>query len=805
MHFIAFCLPLFLFSYFFILGYPCLRLFYPISKSNNAYQNVLFMSPVMGFGILSLVVFTLNFSFSIPIARFALSANFILLFFAVAFMGFRRDFPHIFMIKKYIALLFVTYGLIGFPLLLHGFYWLSFSNDDMVNYSLGALRFFDHAFRELPDITQITQGKDASLLYWFLHVGHFTRAASELLLAYFYGILNINPLKLFMPVMVALQFCLVWVSPILINGTSSNAERKRPLLMLLCAVSSNLTLAFTSQLMAQIGGMALGILVLVSSREWIDHYMSKGPNCWRSNIFVALVISAFLIYYPELSPFIFLPLVCYSFTQFKKFNKQIAWREVFKGVGTVLAIVVVLLNYYILFVYHSLCFQLVSGVSTKVTALFPYFFTSSGLPAVWGISPLEGNPRQFFSWFTFIVGGVIALWILISTLILIRQKSIAAYFFLVALLTGLVFYFNHSGFAIFKLVMYAQPFVWAVLVESLYLGDYALIAMLSYGIILILQLVTQYHYLKVSTLNTAGSYAQIYQGSQLPIQQQLEFIAKHLKATKNAAVFLDTNNLPLMKMQLFYLRGIPTFDLTRTLMRSSQFMGMAPDYWLFKHVAAVNNLGNENILMWVKKNNFSFNLNGKTQNDTFFINKEALEVDEAHAIIIFSGPFVNIFNRSHFTSDELFKVEPYASAKNYLIFINSMLGEDYYLNDSGSSISLHQLQKDSEFRLGTCALMGKYLLVRAVHPTPKAKLLMELKVSSSRNMSKDEAKICVYGQQHNCATARFGTVTIFLPLPKPKIIDHIPYYLIAFMANDSETTIYARNISLVENKNSAPR
>lgn len=806
---LVFLLPVVLFCYFFIIGYPFVRFFLNASKQDAAYDDAIFSAPIFGFIIILLVVFSLNYTFSLPVHAFAVIANAVLLVTAIAIMIFKKDFPLFWRYKPYFLILLIALGLVGYPLMLYGFGWLGFANDDMTNYCLGALRFFNYGFTSPPDIKQILGGQDYSLLYWFLHVGVFTRAGSELLLAWFYGVFGLDPHKIFMPLSIASHLILIFTSGLLITTTLKKYFNKRICLLIVMAASANLTLGLMYQLIAQIAGMALLIFLVVNIFKMINLLTTKNNKITvidKSFLLIGLNAVGLLVYYPEIFPFAVLSGILY-FGKCLYSSRCCNLRALTVGLIFIIIIVGIILNHYVLFTYHSILNQAVGGASKGSANLFSYFFVPTGLPAIFGVAPVTGVGNIFIDSVLICVGVVLSIWVITASIKLAVFDDISSYVLFVMLFVAIVLYIKGSGFGLFKLVMYAQPFIWVIFVQSLFwLVSNASYAMGASVIVLIMQLAVQGGYVSYGKGSKAGAYAQLFNGSFLQIKDALQKIAFTLKEQKTNSIYLDTNNLPLLKIQLFYLRTIPTYDLSRSISHYSSFIRpYNTNLALLTSIISENNQRGDAISKAYEEKIFSFNDHGKLIKNTFYPNKFSEGKPLPDDVFIFSGPNFNIFNRSKFLPGQLFQVLSYHAASNYLIFINSFMGQDYYLAEPPQNISLNQLQMDYFYPSHTMAALGKYLLLRVVNPSSQAQLLLNITSTLNPQARTNLPAVCLIGETTNCIEPKGnGSERVLIPLPKPRIIDQVPYVLIAISQDAlmyppkryGLLNLYGRNVNL---------
>src|SRR5437867_8230708 len=146
------------------------------------------LAPVVGVVLTILPVFILSRA-GIPVSRFGYPLAIALLVVAGALAVLvQRPTPFVDLpwrdYAPFAAALLLALLLTGRPMFEYGLDWVSFCNDDMANYCLGAVRFHQHGFFEAPRYSDLMRGADYSLFYWFFHVPGMGRTGSELLIAW---------------------------------------------------------------------------------------------------------------------------------------------------------------------------------------------------------------------------------------------------------------------------------------------------------------------------------------------------------------------------------------------------------------------------------------------------------------------------------------------------------------------------------------------------------------------------------------------------------------------------------------------
>ena len=245
----------------------CFFVGYTIFPNRDFFQDKLlgiFLSPVLGLGLIIVIINFANRS-GIPVKYLAWPILALVLI--SGFLTFRR------LGMEKILLRTVTF-LIGLPLLIttttwpmlkYGFHWYSYVNDDMNNYVLGAMRFYQTGFYTKPDF-RLLAGMDYSQLYYYFEPKQGIRPGSELFLALVSSFHHGNSLQVFMPTIVALQMVFIAVTVALIR-VSIGVKRWQTLTALCLLVALPLVnLGFLYQLIGQVGGtaFAVGIIVLVT-------------------------------------------------------------------------------------------------------------------------------------------------------------------------------------------------------------------------------------------------------------------------------------------------------------------------------------------------------------------------------------------------------------------------------------------------------------------------------------------------------------------------------------------------------------
>jgi len=452
----AFGLSVALFLFWSLLGWAALA---ALHSRRNLLHNLL-LAPAVGVAATLLPVFWLN-RLGLPV-RYAGPLVTILLLAAAIFLLYRFRTPlPLRRLLPFAAVLLVALLLAGHPLLRFGFDWVSYGSDDMANYVLAAHRFHDYGFFALPDGDALLHNRDTSLYYWFMHAVIGDRPGSELLLAWLMSLTRLNGLQVFMPLILALHLALVAAAGAL-AGRSPRARTAALLTCFLVACSSLTTLGVVYQLIAQTFGLALlcaaGALILPPLP------VRRGP--WRYGLLGATVLSALLVVYPEVVPFLALAFVLSATIQ--TLRRRLALPTLLWPLTTLSLFCVLFLNRYLLtaLVFIQKAIGKIQPADLRYS-LFPFYLLPSGLANLWGFLALSQ---------TTFAEPWLSLAIAAGALLLILAAAAAAWqtwlgqpiaaLATVLLAATILFFVRRNDFGLFKVTMFLQPFVLGVLVTA---------------------------------------------------------------------------------------------------------------------------------------------------------------------------------------------------------------------------------------------------------------------------------------------------------------------------------------------------
>lgn len=357
--------------------------------------------------------------------------------------------------------LVAAFALVAWPLFKFGFDWVANGNDDFANYCLGATGFRDHGYLSEPTADQLLAQQDPTLPLWYLYFDGSSpremRTGSELTLALVSAWTGLTPQQAFMPVLVAFHLALVSATAGLVLAFA----RRRGVAVgaaLLLAVSSQATYAVVQQLIAQAIGLALLCVALALLRLPV-RALPRAAVARRAAA-CGLACAGLILFYPEVVPFFVGAAVLLGVRDLVR-RRPVAmhlWHA-----AAAVAVMALLLPVYLVGTVRFMADQAAHGArgDTNLKELFPYYFTPRGPALVPGLLPMYANlPEPLHS--AVLVCGLAAVGALaVCAVQQFRRGHPFGAVLVVTLALGAALYYKGAGFGLFKLVMFAQPFLWA--------------------------------------------------------------------------------------------------------------------------------------------------------------------------------------------------------------------------------------------------------------------------------------------------------------------------------------------------------
>ena len=772
---LAFGLSILLFVYWGVLGYAVLA---ALKIRRNSVQNML-LAPVVGMSLTLLPVFWLNHA-GLPIAYFGTALSIVLFLTSIGTLCFLRPILPLKQYWPFAAVLFLALFLTGRPMLEFGFNWLSYPNADMVNYVLGATRMFNFGFFDIPNTEQFVSGSDYSLSLWFFNLSDAgARVGVEKLIAWTSSLTGLLPLKIFMPLILALHLVLISSAGALAHQT----RRLRPVALMTCvllAFSALTSLGTLYQLIAQVSGLGLLIgCTTVLLRPFTD--VPERLNL-RHGVLVALLVSALSITYPEVTPFLALAFILYW--TLGLIRRRLVLRPLLGVFAISISLALVALGEYVLMIVSF--FRLLGSVYVSTNGnlkpgIFLYYLVPSGLANLWGFqSIMHLSPEPLLS-ATIFWGGLLLFLAIVPAGWQAWHLNPPASMMFVMFVLGVRLFMQQDGFGLFKLVMIVQPFLLATVVLIWFqLAKRRVWQVTPLLLLALAGLAIQTSYVETSRglIGTTGGFPELPGGSQSRIHDELYSLVERVDPK---VVVSDTPNILQAELQALGLRGrestFPSRDISFITELGKGYQWLRPD--IPQAAAALNASWEQRFVNadFDLQNNFVLD----STNNFVIDNVQPPAISSDGVFLVTTTPRLNLLNRSQYDSFENlnYVAIPWAQAKNHLIYISSQLGQHYYLPLDLNRVSFFQLERDLYYPGRMMVGFGRYFLFQVVNPTPQTRFVLDLTTTlQSDGKNKLPPAIAIGADRQLFPFVGRGSARVISPPITPQIIEGRPYIMI---------------------------
>jgi hypothetical protein len=709
----AFVLSAGLFLFWLVAGRALLAL---LHTRHNLLQELL-LAPVAGLACTVLPLFVLHRA-GLPVACFGPWVGAGLLAASVAVLLWLRPPPALRPYSPFAGVLLLGLFLTGRPLLEFGFDWMSYCNPDATFYCLAAQRFLHHGFFDMPPARDLLEGRDYSLFTWFFHPWFGIRPGAELVLAWLMSVTGLSPLQLYMPVILAFHGVLLSaLGALLCRG--GRWRRTALAGCALLAVSPLNTLGTLLQVIGQVPGIAFligGVVLLCRPFRGMSR-----PALVRHGVLAGLVAAGHVLIYPESVPFLVLGFAGYQLVRCRR--DGLPWRELLPVLGSAAVVCAVCLRGYLL--EAALFFHGQQSVGlTSTASLFPYFLVPGGLANLWGLLPLAATLPEPWMSAAIWVGGQLLLAVTVAAVWLAWRRNAAAVVLLVMLGLAALLFSRQSGFGLFKLAMFMQPFliatvvtVWSRLFTAPSLRPVPL--WLLAGACLLTQTI------EVEGSRSVGdsSMVEIPQASARHVLGQFRDAVRSLP---DGGLILGTENYVLARFEGLYTQGRPALFLSHDYFADHALMHYAISTPRWVDRPAVLAVGDALRRRCVPR---QFDLHDPDHPDA--VNSfNQLRVGEAeqepHKYVVAEGPLLTVLNRWHPWPDAggAFSIRPLEEVRNHLCLISSERGRIY--GPWPGAVGLYRLENDVLVPGQSMAGAGREQLYQVLNPSATVRLVLGL-------------------------------------------------------------------------------
>jgi hypothetical protein len=671
----------------------------------------LLISPVIGLSILASIVFSIS---RIGIAIQNIEIPIFVVLSLILVYSIIKAVRHVTDTKVYLKIAMIPVGvsLSSWPIFLFGFNWVSYFNDDMTNYVLGATRFFNFGFNSLP-MSAFYEGKDYSQAYYYLYSANGIRSGSELYLSVVSLLSKGEAMPLFMTALLSVQMILLSTTLLLTRIIKQPRKHFTKIVYFCCIASPLFSLGFLYQLFGQLGGLSfgMGIIAVVTLLT-----SSKYKNLTLNQVFILTILfTAQCIWYPEFLPFLAPSFIFLSIWLIRN-RPMIPWGKVL----AVLVAIPVILNVYLVDALKYGFAQVTrttgaSQGSDSLIELFPFFLKPHGVASLLGFQPTNRYLQDPWESLT-IVGSFLLLIAIIILLLRNRQIGNPVVGTFVFMFLSFIFLVGtRNAFGSFKLAMFIQPFliVSGVLALSQLtskppgmsqltskIKKYSPI--LALMIFLVLNFRSLQYYVLASTGASDRGFSEIQQGSRDNLDKEIKNLLANTDIGKSQ-ILTTSFNLGLLKGEAIAFKGFPL---------------IFPGQDVFVNIRMGNDLADSPTSYLKKSITTPWGINRFAQPRIYAENY----LSPAYLI---SNDSSLAINRSHIKYPS--RVRDYQVSRNpqnTLIFVNSSQGQSYSnfgTNVSKASIFQPELNpmQPQTFMQG----IGKDLLFEVVNPSESPVLI----------------------------------------------------------------------------------
>jgi hypothetical protein len=665
------------------------------------------IAPAVGLAVLTLSVMLLSQA-GIPVQNFALSLTACLLVASTGVLWWRRPILPWRHVGPFWAVLLFALIYIGWQCFQYGFNWVGYGNGDALAYSQSASRLVDHGFFDTPKLGELL-GRDYTQAAWFQFGPGMYRCGFDVILAWAAALTWMNPLAIYMPLMLCLA--IVQVSALAALVMAASCLRRRALLAsILLAMSPLFGFSTIAQLGPQMGGFAL-FLGLCSLTLRSGPVVDPGWRCAIKHAFVIAVLGVSLaIFYPEALPFWGLSYLAFHIVVKATGHSNLHFTA--RVAALAAACAVVLGRYNLLRGYFSAIWAISSSKKPisgqAVYTGFEVFKLPHGAAALFGLS--HNQTLAPTPWLTIqIVLGFLLFYLCVrGSLTDVTRRRPYAFILLTVLLAGIALFSAPNAFGLFKVGLYIQPVLMAALAHVagklrqkrtvIFLAAYFLISF-SPHVRLVTGSTGALTGLSATGVNLPGISGKLLLQTDTPSSVPAQALSLYLKGVRLEMV---NGRDPLGQKDWVGLETKP-------------LLGSLNPYPV--QVAESENLTAGILKTYQRESCLGF----------AFLRTDLPHDRNDRVFLATTSPLLSHFNglqRSHDLIRDFFTYRELEGVKDYLVFINSDKTSDYY--SFASEPSFHALEPDP-YRSGRSFYgMGRYFLFEVLNPSDKLRVRVSL-------------------------------------------------------------------------------
>lgn len=672
-------------------------------------------APALGVGVVTLATFALAQA-GLTVGEFDVALTVVVGVAAVAALAWRRPgLPPAAGVLGVLAACLAALLVLDGPMREFGFGWLANTNDDMANVVFGATRMLDRGYSASLDIGALATGVDYSESYKSFFASGI-RVGSDSLVALVSGISGRGPLETFMPTIVALHLVGICAA----GALALQATRRwwaAVVAAFIVALAPMATYGVLQQLIAQVFGLALGAALMALLMR--DEVHSGRGLRWSEIVPIALLAAAVAFTYPEMGAIL---AVGYAlWLAIAVLGRRIELAATLRLLLAAAAIAVVALGPWASNLIGYVRNQAQAGAAQEgdvAISLFSFVLLPTALPGAVGIQTLVPPPIFAPSLDLSIVLATIVLAAVVALFVAGTRRGAAGATIGTAVTVLAIFLaVREADFGLFKLTMFVLPFAAAAVAAWMARpGRWHLAAAIPLVLLVPAWLSTQESYVEASRQPSEMRNASA--PDQIPaVRSALADARGPTVSAADSRVMQKYQATLLRGQQLRFISDNPVADL---------IVAYDPGEEVKRDFAREARLDG-----WTRRR---FRV-ASARSPVSFLHAHAVTdaLRDPACELVVPGPTQNVFNRRGETgSNPNFRVEPCTAAEDTLAFVNSNLGQHFYLGER-NAISYYSLETDPYRPGGTFSGFGRYALFRIVGPTPGARLAIDLTAGLSQD------------------------------------------------------------------------
>jgi hypothetical protein len=652
-----------------------------------------------------------------------------------------------------VAICLVNLALVGRPALTYGFNWLGNGNADMGFYVDSATLLRTHGLLGPLDLNDALEHSRNYVEATQADHNSGARPGSEVMLASVSKLAGLLPYETFMPLILAFNLCAVCA----VGALALQAARRwwaGPLASALFAVSPLAAYGTLQQLLPQTWGLGLasGLFAWLMRKE-----LYRGRPQAADVVVPGFLLIALIASYIELAASLFPAYLL--FLAILAVRKELRARSLALVAGGVVGMLVLALNRYLPRELGFVLFRGAAGADLShhgslcgakanhcPPAIFGYVHVPSALPGVLGLQLLPPS-QQAIALGASIVVVMVAIPFLVWLVVRNAWRGAGAAIVLLGdVAVGALLIHTSSDFGLYKLFMYAQPFLAAT---------YAVAVTGARRNVLLVAGVLAAAALATVEAPNASVYTQ---RSMNPVDLRRGSSPTFFPAFRKAFAdstkpFVTVNyNITLGFLERSVTGSKPLYYISDQQAGGGWF---PRTFQLHEGKAVARFVENTHVTRFVKTRNCEMEIPAGAQ---------------------------SVVNRFHFPEnpdqDLLFRDCSHLP-RNTLVFISSNLGQRWYLPPNRKLVALWQLEHDDYYPGHTMSSFGRYALFQVLNPTRKVRLLIDFTTVYAQAQIPSIPRAVVVGKTrvHFRAVGR-GSARLISDPVKPQMIGGNAYVLL---------------------------